>query len=386
MQRSELSSAQIAYLDAVRAAGAIMVLLGHAAHYFWPQSWMANGVMQGLGVYVFFLISGFLITLSVLQKLHSPTYGFGDYFADRFFRIYAALLPALVLVALMDFFIVGEPGYQWRRDYNLQTWIGNLLMFQDYPVFQILRRVGMPDAPWMIAPFGSGRPLWTISIEWWIYMLFGGIMFFCVRRRGRIAGLTILALVLVSIEPAYHFVGGFGQCLSMLWLAGSGAAFLFHYLPAVHAHVPALGHERLLKTGLGIAGIALLAMAVRWFANRFQVYELQFGLYLGFFLFGIFFALGAERVSVTAPLTRAAAALAAYSYSLYLTHHTVLEFVAVKRPDLVGGPAAFWGMVVACNLFAIAFWWAFERHHRILSRAARGWMARHSSQGSLVRS
>src|SRR5207237_641103 len=121
MQRSELSSAQIAYLDLVRAAGALMVLFGHAAHYFWPQSWL-----------------------------------------------------------------------------------GNLLMFQYYPVFQILRRLGLPDAPWMIAPFGSARPFWTISIEWWIYMLFGGVMFFCVRRRGRVAGLTVLALALVAIEPAYH--------------------------------------------------------------------------------------------------------------------------------------------------------------------------------------
>ena len=68
--------------------------------------------------------------------------------------------------------------------------------------------------------------------------------------------------------------------------------------------------------------------------------------------------------------------IAAYSYSLYLIHHTILELVWVKRPDLVGSEAAFWAMIAICNLAAILFWWAFERHHRQLAQAARGWLAR----------
>jgi peptidoglycan/LPS O-acetylase OafA/YrhL len=73
LQRSELSPAQATYLDFLRALGALMVLFGHAAEYFLPTSFLANGVAQTLGVYIFFLISGFLISLSVLQKLYSPT-------------------------------------------------------------------------------------------------------------------------------------------------------------------------------------------------------------------------------------------------------------------------------------------------------------------------
>lgn len=46
MQRSELSPAQTAYLDLLRAGGALLVLFGHAAHYFLPQSWLANGILQ----------------------------------------------------------------------------------------------------------------------------------------------------------------------------------------------------------------------------------------------------------------------------------------------------------------------------------------------------
>jgi peptidoglycan/LPS O-acetylase OafA/YrhL len=373
MQRSELSPAQTAYLDFVRAAGAIMVLFGHAAQYFLPESWLANGLIQGLGVYVFFLISGFLITLSVLQKLHSPSYGFGDYFCDRFFRIYAAFLPALIFVAVVDWFALAEPGYQWRRDYNLQTWVGNLLMLQDYPVFQVLRRLGVPDQAWMVAPFGSARPFWTISIEWWIYLAFGGLMFFVVRRGGEIGALGLLALALVAIEPFYHFIGGFGQCLTILWIIGSGAAFLFHRFPELRARWPRLADGRVRLIAGGLAAAAVVFMAGRFFATKGQIYELQFGLFLALFLFGLLFALSGVRQTGPAALI---GFIAGYSYSLYLLHHTVLELVAVKRPDLIGSHAAFWAMIVVCNLVSIVFWWLFERHHRQLARAARSWLAR----------
>ena len=374
MQRSELSPAQTAYLDLLRATGALMVLFGHAAHYFLPHTWLANGMMQGLGVYVFFLISGFLITLSVLQKLGSPSYGFGDYFCDRFFRIYAAFLPALVLVAVLDWFSASDPAYQWGRDYNPQTWVGNLLMFQDYPVFQVLRRLGVPDQAWMVAPFGSARPFWTISIEWWIYMTFGGVMFFIVRRGGEIGALGLLALAVAAIEPFYHFVGGYDHCLTMLWIVGSGMAFLFHRFPSVRARWPRLADGRVRRAAGAVAIAALVSMAGRLFANGVHANELQFGLFLALFLFGVLFALSGRHASGVLPA--AIGFVAGYSYSLYLIHHTLLDLVWNRRPDLAGNALAFWSMILLCNLAAIGFWWVFERHHRTLARSARAWLAR----------
>jgi peptidoglycan/LPS O-acetylase OafA/YrhL len=375
MQRSELSPGQAAYLDLLRAGGALMVLFGHAGHYFLPQTpWLANGVLQGIGVYIFFLISGFLITLSVLQKLGSPSYGFGDYLCDRFFRIYAAFLPALLLVAVLDWFSVGDPRYQWGRDYNLQTWVGNLVMLQDYPVFQVLRRLGVPDQGWMLAPFGSARPFWTISIEWWIYMTFGGVMFFIVRRGGEIGAFGLLALAVAAIEPFYHFVGGYDHCLTMLWVAGSAMAFLFHRFPALRARWPRLADTRLRQLAGGLALAGLLCMVTRVFANGGHFTELQFGLFLALSVFGVLFALSGVRAKGALPASLGF--LAGYSYSLYLIHHSLLDFILVRRPDLVGDRLAFWGAILFCNLAAIVFWWAFERHHRALARLARGWLAR----------
>jgi peptidoglycan/LPS O-acetylase OafA/YrhL len=47
-------------------------------------------------VLIFFAMSGFLITATLLHNSAKPDYGFARYFIDRFAHIYSGLLPALV--------------------------------------------------------------------------------------------------------------------------------------------------------------------------------------------------------------------------------------------------------------------------------------------------
>jgi peptidoglycan/LPS O-acetylase OafA/YrhL len=376
MKRAELSPAQVVYLDFVRALGAFMVLLGHTAHYLLPGNFLTGGAVQQLGVYIFFFISGFLISLSVLQKLDDPRYGFSSYFVDRFCRIYSAFLPALILVLVLDAMVIDLPTYHWQRDFNVQTWVGNLVMLQDFPLFQILRRVGVPDQPWMVASFGSARPFWTISIEWWIYMAFGGIMFFMVRRGGRLGLLGLAFFAFAAIEPIYHFVGGPDQCLTMLWVAGMGAAALFHKMPVLRARFPGVADRRLAQIGLAVAATMVLFMIARLVSNHTLTNELQFGLYLGSFIFALFFSLGFARLRVPSLVAVPVGFVAGYSYSLYLVHHSLLEFLTVRYPELIGKTSSFWAAVIASNILALAFWWIFERHHRHLARAMKAWLAK----------
>ena len=377
-----LSSAQRVHLDFARAAAALLVLFGHAAQLFLPGSLLARGQAQGIGVLVFFLISGFLISLSVLQKRAERNYGLAQYFIDRFCRIYCAFLPALILVLVVDGLVADDPGYAWRHDYNLPTWFGNLLMLQDFPAFQILRRLGVPEQSWFVSSFGSGRQFWTISIEWWIYMLFGGIVLVWLRR-GRLGLAGGLVLAFVAGEPLYHLVGGYDECLTALWIVGFAASLLFLRLPALAARDKRLTLAGWRRLWLAAASAGALAMAVRLFANGFEIAELQFSLFLATALFGSFFALGTWRGAVPAAVERLVGFLAGYSYSLYLTHYTLLEFLRVRFPGAPNDPGAFWLAILAANLLAIAFWWLFERHHRRLADWAKTWLVRH--RGTIAR-
>jgi peptidoglycan/LPS O-acetylase OafA/YrhL len=199
-------------------------------------------------------------------------------------------------------------------------------------------------------------------------------MFFIIRRRGEVGALVLLAVGLAAIEPFYHFVGGYGHCLTLLWVIGSGTALAFHNLPTLRTRWPRLSDRHIRRVAAALTVAGMLFMVGRYFATKGQIYELQFGLFLALFLFALLFALGG--ISAHFGVSATFGILAGYSYSLYLIHHTLLDLVWTTHPSLEGSPIAFWSMILLCNFAAIAFWWLFERHHRQLARLARGWLAR----------
>lgn len=224
-----LAPSQVDYLNLVRAVAAQIVLFGHASHYYLDGRFLASGRLETLGVLVFFLLSGFLICTSVLQKWEQTDYRFEHYVIDRFCRIFSAYAPALIFVAAVDGTLRAMPAYPYGDSYTPGTWLGNLAMLQDYPVFQVLRRLGVADQPWFIRPFGSGRPFWTVAIEWWIYLFFGYVAFFTLRGRP-LTVRSLLILGLLAVVPIYNAMGGVGDCLTLVWALGAGVALLWHRL------------------------------------------------------------------------------------------------------------------------------------------------------------
>ncbi len=91
------------FFDIVRGVSAQMVLVGHALNGCFPAFFMveaANGLLearkglfyaQNLGVLMFFYISGYLVTASVMRRSSRPDYGLQSYLLDRFARIFTPL-------------------------------------------------------------------------------------------------------------------------------------------------------------------------------------------------------------------------------------------------------------------------------------------------------
>ena len=369
-----MTPAQSAYLDVLRGGAAQAVLVGHALLAFSKPGPVARAVPHTIGVLVFFLLSGFLISLTTLRKAsRDPQYGIGAYLAERGFRIFTPYVPALFFVAIVDRFSAHSPQYRWSGDFTIATWFANLFMLQDYPLFQVLRRLGVSEQSWFFGPFGSGRPFWTISIEWWIYLLFGAGLFLLVRE-GRWRSIAVVALAaFLAVEPAYHFVAGFGQCLTMIWVVGMLLAIGDS---AIAARIGVLWSEFGGRVLLALATAVLALFAVLRLAdNGLRVYELQFGLFAAGFLFLVYHLIGASRAGLPDGLRAVPRFVADFSYSLYLTHFTLLTWlltlVAEGRLDRSD---AFWLCLAGSNLVAIMFWWLFERHHRALARGFVAWM------------
>jgi len=371
----KLAPCQIVYLNLVRALAAQIVLIGHSTAYFLAGH-DRGGRWETSGVLVFFLLSGFLIALSVQQKRDRADYRFGHYVIDRFVRIFSGYLPALVLVAVVDSLMHDLPAYPYAASSTPLQWLGNLVMLQEYPLFQILRRLGMADRPWFIEAFGSGRPFWTVAIEWWIYLFFGYLAFFVARAK-RLTGRDLLILAAVGVVPIYNAMGGVGQCLSFVWMIGAGAAWMQDRLMRRGGPGTLPGRHHWAWGLTGIVVLSAILMAGRLLATDGRIYDLQFALFAAGVLFGLFFLLGMAPVTVPRLVSRAIDRIADYSYSLYLIHYTVLIWFVVHRPaadhyDI----ATFIKIFLIANGAAWIFWFLFERHYHRLSGLAKALLDR----------
>jgi peptidoglycan/LPS O-acetylase OafA/YrhL len=145
-------------LEAIRGFAALYVVLFHVL----PQKIMLAGINVGLlfrfgpeAVIVFFALSGFVIKYT-FEK--SADKSFRYYFIRRFIRLYIPLLFIYVLGYLLKCLAEGKlASPEWGH------LLANLFMLQDV----------ISQKPNVIAPAYMGNGvLWSLSYEWWFYMLF----------------------------------------------------------------------------------------------------------------------------------------------------------------------------------------------------------------------
>lgn len=184
-------------LTGVRFFLALGVVLFHYQLY-WTLPAESAGLLNRarLGVDVFFILSGFILTHVYLQGDGSLNYR--RFLAARFARIYPAhlfiLLAMLGLVLAAPLFGVGlEPGR-----FNPADFAGTLLLVQAWFPRETL-------ALW-------NGPAWSLSAEWFAYLAFPAYAALALRLRARpwvIIGLA--AIVFVAIDAFYR--AQFGRVL-----------------------------------------------------------------------------------------------------------------------------------------------------------------------------
>lgn len=367
------TAAQSAHLDTLRGAAAQLVLLHHALSVSFPDRGYDRWGLGTIGVLMFFLLSGFLITHTIANRIAERRFSFAEFAISRFSRIYTAYLPALIFVALIDQISSRMPSYPYHADYNLGTALANLAMLQDFPLFQILRRLHAPEQPWFFASFGSGRQFWTISIEWWIYMSAGLIAAILVRR-GKVSAAFLAALAVVGIEPLYNFVGGPGDSLTSVWLLGAAGCLLCRRILIGGALRPD-DNLALRRTVVFV----LMLTAVRLFYTNGRIYDPVFACLLGGVLFlPLLLRSAPGRLGWGTRIWRGLSLrrLSFHSYSLYLTHNSLLVLLSAVAPRWVDGGRGLALLLLLSNLVALPFALVFEQRHlavrAVILRMANG--------------
>jgi peptidoglycan/LPS O-acetylase OafA/YrhL len=353
-----------AHLDLVRGVAAIAVCASHLRAFLfvdWPHAQgqnLANLVFYALtgfghsAVVVFFAMSGYLVGGAVIDARQLGRWSWRDYAIRRMTRLWVVLLPTLLLTWGLDGWgqqLSGGSGYDGsfydrlssgpapdlRGSYSLVTMLGNALFLQMV----------------MVPPFGSNGPLWSLSYEFWYYVMFPLAVGACLDRGyARYLQLALLALLLYAL-PSYISQNG------LIWLFGTSANLLLR-----SPRVRALSRSRMwLSFSLLSVCSCLVAIRRGWFESWTGTDYV-----LGAAVALLLLALGV-RAHASDLYTRVAHALAELSYTLYLTHFPLLAFVwfsflapRQEQPD-ARGYAMYGSALLALGLYSASLWWMFER-------------------------
>lgn len=308
-------------LDIIRILAAQAVLIGHLIQSHKQFLWLGqptNPAMENIAVVIFFLVSGFLIPMSVEVKLKQGNYRFIDYLRSRFTRIYAVFLPALFLVVILDSIALKlhPETYYYFKAFNVKTFFTNLFMLQYFPS----------------VPFGSGRSFWSLPLWWWTYLSFGAL----VLAKNR--WLTVLFLAI----PVYSLFFGRGQGLVLVWLMG---ALIYYGLS--RNWFSRLSHNLFL-----ILAFILMLLAVIRVNSTLREYEIIFELLLSGSIGFLLHYLQAIKIKIAGKLTTVIRFFANYSLTLYLTHLTISVFILSFTGRQSSLPLFIFTWVI-CNLLAI---------------------------------
>lgn len=311
-------------LDGLRVLAAQAVCIGHAHNLLLlheqgvlpPPAWPYP---QNIGVLVFFVLSGFLIAHALLRGRQRPGYGLVPFVLERTARIHSAYLPALLVVLAIEglLFCSGERSGAARLGAGVL--LGNVLMLQNY--------VGPLQDALSVPALGSAGQLWTLAVEWHLYLFIGGAWFAAAGSsvRQRVAGL-LLAVLAAPVPLAYLGdappAAGLGNGLTLLWLLGFAAYFLLGAGVASGVPVPLLW------------ALAALA-ALSWYDGTVPALEYRserYPLFAFAFLLLIAAGLNQRRLGRHAGLQRFVRRAADCSFSLYLLHYSLLHALLVWWP------------------------------------------------------
>jgi peptidoglycan/LPS O-acetylase OafA/YrhL len=310
-----LHAGRIPSLDGVRAVAALLVVYAHAAmpgHHH-VVAHLIKTRCGFLGVQIFFVLSGFLITTLMLREV-ARTGGLDlrMFYVRRFLRIipaYAALL--LVIAALQAF---------GRADLNSRDWLAALTYTVNFQMSPLPREI---------------YHAWSLSVEEHFYLLWPLLMATCSLAGCRKA---VLGCILGCLIFRWTVLLGFDQAPARvvdLWtfarMDDIGMGCLLAFLasdPAWRRHLDRIGGRKLLLVLAG-GGLALNQMlCTRYVGARLlppAAFRLAAGLSNDVNAAGIALLLWAVmrfpsgwagRLLNTRPMC----AIGAASYSLYLWH------------------------------------------------------------------
>jgi len=284
---------RITQLDGLRACAILAVFLSHAFKIR----------MLWIGVDLFFVLSGFLITGILVDLKHKDLKGYFSHFYERRVRRIGPPYVMVLIVASLVF------GTSWATHWYLYLGLTNYVVL-------------FPGPPFM--PF---NPLWSLGVEEQFYLIWPFVVYFVSEKKLPyvLCSLLVLAPVFRVLAIPYDtthqmvYMGtpfrmdclAMGSLLTFVWRAKGEVIRKYGYLGLIPVVLTPIVMMQLVKLG----GFSTLEGT--WKSNIFT-YEIALSAATGAFLW----ALGGQYVGILK--TRLFQFLGRISYTFYLIHLSAL--------------------------------------------------------------
>ena len=148
-----------------------------------------------LGVDIFFVISGYLISRNILFDLQSGQFGFWDFYKRRIRRLFPALLFTLLVTMIAAPFFVAEASMS-----RLSKVAGSALI--SLSNFFFLGEQGYFNADASLKPL---LHTWSLGLEEQFYLVWPLLLFLLYKLRSNFMWLLVFLLILLSIGGSIYF-------------------------------------------------------------------------------------------------------------------------------------------------------------------------------------
>ena len=304
-----------AEIDGLRALAVIPVIFFHAGFSIFSGGFV--------GVDVFFVISGYLITTIIIRELNSNIFSIKGFYERRARRILPALIFVILISSIVAFIFLtrSELANYFKSVIATLLFFSNIYFYKTTPYFQSESDI---------------EPLlhtWSLSIEEQFYIIFPIILLlfykffkryiFLMFISGFIASLFICQFLAIKTGGTLNFYFTFSRAWELA-------------LGAICAHIliyKNLSYSALIKNLLSIIGIILIMFSM-FFFSRQTVFPSFYTLVptIGTSLIILF----ADRETFVNKILsiKFLVNIGLISYSLYLWHQPLLAFGRIFFDDL----------------------------------------------------
>ena len=343
-------------LDGIRGIAILLVLVHHSAFPLPVVTALdqvfVNWTLAGwVGVDLFFVLSGFLITGILLDAKGAPSY-FRNFYARRVLRIFPLYYAAVTLLVISGM-IAREQGWYWAHGVNVFSSVQGRI------------------------PFVHGH-FWSLAVEEQFYLVWPLCVWALTRRRFRhlVVGIIVGAAVARSAFWAAHFLGW--VIVNPVWLytltplRADGLA-MGALVALVARDRDGLPRLRTLMPWAGAGSVIVIALlTLRHGHYQFSMWDVQAAGYTANALGGaalIICALTGRPRALSAalrnPILRS---FGKYSYCLYIVHPFVSHALELRQlgPRVTSGGGVPTGVIFIIAVTALSYaiswvsWKVFE--------------------------